>query len=927
MNIRLLMAGGVLAIAAAIGSQMDLEEKPEPMTVSQEISVRKIGEEIRTMRTQSTEIFKAENGKLRARVYARPKYFRDAEADTLRPLDLTVREISALAKLNPLRTHDRYVDAGPYTSSWMDDRPHDYRMDAGGVYVKYRALHADKGMTATTETTPDGMKQTYALADSTVVREGDPGGEGDSASRPYTHTLRWLVETDGSLVAQADNSYLVRARDGSTPMRIEKPKAWDRDGAPVMAVASVAGDTLAFQVTMLPGQKYPVTVDPSTTITAGAQSGYVRNANANYLTGRNSTSGNDASPNYIEAGQNYSTPNYYYHRGILNFAIPGMSSCSACTLYVDGAFDESTTDFNVNIYGANAARPTLTTADFSKFNGWQSSGAYTGTVLNNTWNTSSYSGGWNAIVFNSAGLDSVVKCKGDTLWIATLSSRDVAGTQPTGVERVTFSSSPTPYLSISYTVPTINWPTGFLMTPIAGAKDSMLVSWVNNCSSGIDSLILKTYPDSQRVATLTKTATSARIGGLNPYQKYRWYVRADSAHIYGYSNADSMWTCQIFKTENFSLVNYGCATNAATAVYDSARAETKADSLSTGLTYLGQQKNGSTYYIFRHYQNIALPAMMKAQAETLVVKGTTDNSATDFNIVARSGLWVPATSAKAKFYTFDGWQPLMTAYTGSALTTAYSTSGFTLGATLNKIAFTQAGRDTTLKRRAAGDSLKILFLSSRDISATAPSGNEYVIIDPANSYVRLAYAPPDSAPSGFTLTSISSDSLLATWTDRSYSERGFIVVDASTGAKVAGTDTTFENATSLRVGGLSTNTEYTWKVKAVGGGAHGFLSAADSCYTLANTPGKPVVNFPAGNLLKFIISANDNPDYTKYAVQDSLTGRYVDGTAEPETLRAGPPGEWGWRSYVEWGGALGDTLAGVQPGGFYVIRAKARNGQ
>ena len=59
-------------------------------------------------------------------------------------------------------------------------------------------------------------------------------------------------------------------------------------------------------------------------------------------------------------------------------------------------------------------------------------------------------------------------------------------------------------------------------------------------------------------------------------------------------------------------------------------------------------------------------------------------------------------------------------------------------------------------------------------------------------------------------------------------------------------------------------------------------------------------------------------------MQDSITGGYVDGDAEPDTLRPGPPGEWGWKTFYLWGSASGDTLTGLMPDSLYVLRAKAR---
>jgi len=81
------------------------------------------------------------------------------------------------------------------------------------------------------------------------------------------------------------------------------------------------------------------------------------------------------------------------------------------------------------------------------------------------------------------------------------------------------------------------------------------------------------------------------------------------------------------------------------------------------------------------------------------------------------------------------------------------------------------------------------------------------------------------------------------------------------------------------------------------------------------------------SMMIFVLDPNNNPSYTEFALQDSLSGWYIDATAEPESLRAGPPGEWGWRTYDQWGAALGDTLTGIMSDSLYVIRAKARSGE
>ena len=937
------MAGGILAIAAGIGGnevQVQMErqaavaEFKQPMMT--EYQKRATGEEMKSLRTENSQSFKGprnEKGQptFQGKIYSKQVYWKDADTDTLRPLDLTVREVSTLAALNPLRTHDKYVDAGPYTAQWLNDRPHDYRMEIGDSYVMYQALFDDPGITVVTEPTESGMKETV-----TITSFEKPGEKGD------VYNLQWCVSTRGTLVPQADNSYLVRMQDGSAPLRISAPVASDASGKPVMAVASVSGDTLTFRVTVLPGQEYPVTVDPTTTVNViTATSGYViKSGEDTYSNIRNAVTGTGAgfeSTMYI--GQNISGSLRLVSRTFISIPLSDLGVCDACTLYIDGARDGSVTDFNVNIYGARLYKSTLTATDFSHFNGWQSSGAYNGVILNDAWSSSSYSADWNKLVFNAAGKDSVQEAFGDTLWVALLSSCDVSATEMSNEEdmEITRTGGNAPYLSITYHIPAINPPTNFLMTPITGARDSLLLTWTKNYSDNIDSLVLYQWPDSARIATLTKTASSARIGGLNPYTHYRWYVRADSAAVYGYSNPDSMWTCQTFKTENLSLLLNGYTGNNVTAVYDSARGEIKADSLTQGDGLIGQWKDLSNagggganmMYIHREYMTFALPAMKKVQAESLMIAGASDSSATDFSIVARSGFWNGGTAADEKYYSFDGWQSQMTAYTGSALTSSYSTAGFTTGATLNKIPFTQAGRDTTIKRYGAGDSLKVLLLSSNDISATAPTKGEYVTITAGSSYLKLTYAPPDTAAGSVTITAISTDSLLVSWTDRSYSERGFIVVNSVGGTIVAGTDTTNQDVTSKRIGGLLPNTSYTWKVKAVGGGADGLLSAADSCYTKAKTLNKPTVTMVTDSTRKIVFDTTGiYTSFTRIAAQDSITRKfidYIDGIHD--TLSATmDSSNADYRTYANWNGSSG-TIFKYEVGKTSAMRAWTKSAQ
>lgn len=186
--------------------------------------------------------------------------------------------------------------------------------------------------------------------------------------------------------------------------------------------------------------------------------GSVGNSNAVYPTSRDADSGNDLQELfYLNIGQQHDGIYFYVKRTFISFPIPELISVLTCTLNVDGAIDKSiAADFDVYIHGAHDYAPTLTLADFSKFNGRQTAQAHNGTVLNDTWNTSSYSAAWNAIAFNAAGRDSIVASSGDTLRIALISAKDFTGTAPgeSTEEYIRFSGSGysgvEPYISITY---------------------------------------------------------------------------------------------------------------------------------------------------------------------------------------------------------------------------------------------------------------------------------------------------------------------------------------------------------------------------------------------------------------------------------------------------------------------------------------------
>lgn len=196
--------------------------------------------------------------------------------------------------------------------------------------------------------------------------------------------------------------------------------------------------------------------------------------------------------------------------------------------------------------------------------------------------------------------------------------------------------------------------------------------------------------------------------------------------------------------------------------------------------------------------------------------------------------------------------------------------------------------------------------------------------------LTIYYAPgnPDTletAPTDVLISVEGPDSLTVSWTDGNLGEAGFVLMDCADSAQVAGTDTLAHDTTHTGAGGLVPNTVYEWFVSVFTGGETLFSDAV-SARTEARTPGKPSVSAVSDSTIRFVLDPLDNPQYTRFAVQDSVSGFYVDSADDPATLRVGPPDDWGWHTYLEWGGASGDTLGVFGPDSLVVIRAKARNG-
>jgi len=155
-----------------------------------------------------------------------------------------------------------------------------------------------------------------------------------------------------------------------------------------------------------------------------------------YATARDSVSASNDSSSGSHVGQK---TGFDVIRGYLEIPIPGdLASVASAYLYSYGDTDHSTTDFDVQLFLGTWS--SLSKSEWDQFDGWTSGSAHTGTNLIESWNTSSFTVGWNIMEFNADGRAAILAAKGTTMKIAMISEEDVNRSQPTGDEYVSFES-------------------------------------------------------------------------------------------------------------------------------------------------------------------------------------------------------------------------------------------------------------------------------------------------------------------------------------------------------------------------------------------------------------------------------------------------------------------------------------------------------
>ena len=774
---------------------VSMKQAQRNVIIGSEIAKAKVGEEIVHLRGAKSLVFKADNGKLRTKLYTAPINYLDTEDSLYKPIDNSVKEISVLAKLNPLRKFDKYVDAGVYRATMKAETPHNYTMYSGDYSISYTALFDTVAVSTETKFSKRGVKQTYTFKDFKSVQD-----------------LKWLMSSNTVKQKNTDGSISYLDSLGKTVITTLAPYAWDSHFATVKVNVTVSGDTLIYHARVNEDTPFPVYVDPTSVVTTNE--GWIRTESAAWATSRDATTGNLTTTG-LWIGTSVVAKVYYVDRSFFSFAIPEMVSISACSLYLYTQGDYAA-GFSVQTKSATSSTP-LVNNDFNNFDGWAVSGDYAGSGLTIPKNEASLSSGWGYLVFNPVGRDTIFAKSASVLKLVAMADNDSSDDVPGGVNQLQFysadESGKEPYLSMDYVPVLLTHPTDFNMTVVSST--SITADWTNN-SVNYDSILVRNSPEKTAVGyAAAPTDTAVTIESLTPNTLYTWDAQADSNGIKGHSDPDFLYTWANAPT-TWNFTNVG----------------------STGKVDIGFNANSN-------------PA-----GTLFAIRDSTSQQ------------WVQS----------DG----------------------TLGATIDWDTY------------ATWDALEITdpgTTGARRYTVKAKNGDD---IETAElSGILNVY---NMAPTGFTMTVLTSTSIQADWTNPVANYDSLLIMNdpehTAVGYATTPTSTTFTKT------GLTPNTLYTWFVRADSSGTKGD-SDADSLYTLAN-PATTFAFVQASTLIEIIpaFNANSNPAATTYAIRDSTLHCWVaaNGTESATAI---------WQTETVWEAI---RIKGRQSAKTYIFGVVAKNG-
>ena len=336
-----LASAGILAVMGTLLTQMGddapsiqlkgLSVAQKDSVVKEEVRAAKNGGEIVSLRSETMRVLKVDKSKFQAIISQAPVNYLDEDDGIWKPIDTSVHEINALAKLNPLRAFDSYIDAGDFQATWFNDKPHDYTFRGKHSKVSFVSLNDTSKVKTVTTALKTGIKQSHTVIDTTLRK------------------LRWVIQSNAE--PSLKNGEVTFSDSAGFAFRIETPTATDKNLLQVPVTVMISGDTLIYEITLPKGAVYPIVIDPTTSMYTLNVYGCHRATSTTYLTARNSTTGaNYGSP---QVGQILAGADYYVQRTGYMFntsALPNNATVTSATLCLGVLSDDSdATGFNVHL--------------------------------------------------------------------------------------------------------------------------------------------------------------------------------------------------------------------------------------------------------------------------------------------------------------------------------------------------------------------------------------------------------------------------------------------------------------------------------------------------------------------------------------------------------------------------------------------------
>ncbi len=345
--------------------------------------------------------------------------------------------------------------------------------------------------------------------------------------------------------------------------------------------------------------------------------------------------------------------------------------------------------------------------------------------------------------------------------------------------------------------------------------------------------------------------------------------------------------------------------------YSGARGAQSLGEVTNGADQLGQRYSGGTYYNYRIGAQWAIPDIDSLVTASLEMSFSGDSSDTDFSLILTPGTWADEDNG-TEFYLFEGHQAGSSPYTGTNYILNWYTSSY---AAKDTVGVNAQGEAAIMA--AINDTLRVTALSSRDMTAVSPAGNEFVEVNDLK--LILTYYDYDYVPTDVTMTMLSATSMEVSWDSRSSSQAGFLVCAAADSSALGSLTAPGAEADTLTV---VPNTLYQVIVKVVGGKIDGeFSEASEAAYTWPAAFAVPFGTTEIGSSTITLLpdtTGAGNPGYTEFGVLaiDSAGDSFYVAAASRELVAGGLYGDndAGFATLAGWGDSI--RVTGI-PGGHY----------